>query len=127
VVSDIIEACRRILTFADTGAPPEAFLRVRGAEPGATDEIATENYLCAHVPNVPGVLGRVASCLGRHGVSIKRMNQDTPGYGEPIEMVILTEATSERRLRAALAEIHTFPDLLGPTQRLRMLEPEPLE
>jgi homoserine dehydrogenase len=127
VVSDIIEAARRIITFADGGPPPEAFSNIAAAEVASDDEVEHENYLCAHVPNVPGVLGRVASCLGRHGVSIKRMNQDTPGHGEPIDMVILTEPTSEARLRGALAEIDTFDDVLGETHRIRMLEPEPLD
>ena len=127
VVSDIIEACRRIITFADSGAPPEAFLRIHAAPAGQLEQVESENYICAHVPNVPGVLGRVASCLGRHGVSIKRMNQDTPGYAEPIEMVILTEATAEAKLQAALAEIDTFDDCVGTTHRLRILEPEQLD
>lgn len=127
VVSDIIEAARRIITFADGGPPPEAFSNIKTIDPASDDALEQENYLCAHVPNVPGVLGRVASCLGRHGVSIKRMNQDTPGRGEPIEMVILTEHTTEAKLRGALAEIDTFDDVLGSTHRIRMIEPEPLD
>jgi homoserine dehydrogenase len=126
VVSDIIEAARRIITFADSGPPPEAFSNISPAHAAPLDAVEYENYLCAQVPNVPGVLGRVAGCLGRHGVSIKRMNQDTPGFGEPIDMVILTERTTEARLRAAIAEIDTFDDVIGSTRRIRMLEPEPL-
>jgi homoserine dehydrogenase len=127
VVSDIIEACRRIITFADSGAPPEAFSSVRSSALADTKELSYENYLCVHVPNVPGVLGRVASCLGRHGVSISHMNQDTPGQNEPIEMVILTEATPDWRVREALAEIDGSDDALSATHRLRMIEPEPLD
>jgi hypothetical protein len=68
------------------------------------------------------VLGKVASCLGRHGVSIKRMNQDTPGAGEPIDMVIMTERTAEAKVRAAVAEVDTFDLALMPTHRFRILD-----
>jgi homoserine dehydrogenase len=73
------------------------------------------------------VLGKVASCLGRHGVSIKRMNQDTPGPGEPIDMVILTERTRDVQVRAAIAEVNTFDVTLLPCHRFRILESEALE
>ncbi|WP_106391477.1 homoserine dehydrogenase [Enhygromyxa salina] len=124
VVSDIIEVCRDIVGFSEGGPPPGAFREVRALEPAPLDELECENYLCVHVPNVPGVLGKVASCLGRHGVSIKRMNQDTPGAGEPIDMVILTERTAEAKVRAALAELDTFDLSLMPSHRFRILESE---
>ena len=127
VVSDVVEVCRSLLAFADAGPPPQAFRRIEDAAAAPIGDLRCENYLCAHVPNVPGILGRVASCLGRHGVSIKRMNQDTPGPGEPIDMVILTEAVEDRKVVAALAELDTFDDVLAPTHRVRILDPDPLE
>ena len=123
VVSDIIEICRDIVYFSE-GEAPAAYRRIQTVEPLPLDDLACENYLCVHVPNVPGVLGKVASCLGRHGVSIKRMNQDTPGPGEPIDMVILTERTREAQVVAAIAEVDTFDLALMPTHRFRILEPE---
>jgi homoserine dehydrogenase len=124
VVSDIIEVCRDIVGFSEGGPPPGAFRVIRPLEPAPLDELECENYLCVHVPNVPGVLGRVASCLGRHGVSIKRMNQDTPGEGEPIDMVIMTERTAEAKVRAALVEVDAFESSLMPTHRFRILDPD---
>jgi homoserine dehydrogenase len=124
VVSDIIEVGRGLQSESGGGPPPQAFSSIHDAVPRPLDDERTENYLCAHVPNVPGVLGRVASCLGRHGVSIKRMNQDTPGPAEPIDMVILTEAVEDHRIRSALAELDGYPDALSPTHRLRILPPE---
>jgi homoserine dehydrogenase len=128
VVSDIIEVCRSVLASAGGGGPRRwPFAKVPVVEPRPLDEERFENYLCAHVPNVPGVLGRVAGCLGRHGVSIKRMNQDTPGPSEPIDMVILTEPVEESKLQAALQEVDRFEDVLAPTHRFRMLAPDPVE
>jgi homoserine dehydrogenase len=125
VVSDIIEVCRDIVTFSESGPPAEAFSEIVTSEAHPLADLECENYLCVYVPNVPGVLGRVSSCLGGHGVSIQRMNQDTPGPGEPIEMVILTEKVAESKMQAAMAEIDTFEDLLRPTHRIRIHPREP--
>jgi homoserine dehydrogenase len=127
VVSDIIEVCRGLQSFATGRPPPQAFARVEEAHPRPLDQERSENYLCVHVPNVPGVLGRVATCLGTHGVSIQRMNQDTPAPNEPIDMVILTEAVEEHKLLAALAALDQFDDVLGPTLRLRILAADPVD
>lgn len=127
VVSDIIEVCRGLQSFAVGRPPPQAFARVEEARPKPLDMERNESYLCVHVPNVPGVLGRVATCLGEHGVSIQRMNQDTPAPGEPIDMVILTEAVEEHRLRAALVALDQLEGVLAPTHRLRILAADPVD
>ncbi len=125
VVSDIIEVCRDIVALSEGDVAPGGFREVQAREPLALDALECENYLCVHVPNVPGVLGEVASCLGRHGVSIKHMNQDTPGEGEAIDMVIITERTAEHKVQAALAELDRSRASLEPTHRFRIFAPTP--
>jgi len=127
VVSDIIELCRGMSTSDTVRTPPEAFATVDDVEPLSAEHDEHENYLCVHVNNVPGVLGRVASCLGRHGVSIKRVKQDAQGAGAPVEMVIVTEMTQDARVDRAVAEVDTFDDVLAPTHRFRIREAEPLD
>ena len=115
VVSDLIEICREIIGFS--GRPPVGSVPlVDTVEPGVLDDVEGENYLRIRVLNVPGMLGRVASCLGRHGVSIKRMHQDAPGPGAPTDMVILTESVQEERMVAALAELQAFDDVQSPVR-----------
>ena len=116
VVSDLIELARDLVA----GVAPPVAAPVRELPSAAMDLLEHENYLCVQVPNLPGVLGRVAACLGRHGVSISRMIQDRPGRG-PVPMVILTEAVSERAMQAALAELAGSPDVAAPPTRIRML------
>ena len=116
VVSDLIELARDLVA----GVAPPVAPAVRALAPAPMDPLEHENYLCVHVPNVPGVLGRVATCLGRNGVSISRMVQDRPGRG-PVPMVILTESVSERAMQAALAELAASPDVATPPTRIRML------
>ena len=119
VVSDILELARDLV--AGVAPPVAAAVREQGASAvNPFDALEHENYLCVQVPNLPGVLGRVATCLGRHGVSISRMVQDRPGRG-PVPMIILTEAVSERAMQAALVELATSPDLAAPATRIRLL------
>ncbi|MEM6290170.1 MAG: homoserine dehydrogenase [Myxococcota bacterium] len=120
VVSDIIELCRHIFAFDAGRPPPEAFSTVVETAPRSVDDEAHENYLCVHVKNVPGVLGRVASCMGRHGVSVKQVKQTLRGPGRPVDMVLITERVRDAQLRAAVAEIDAFDDTDGPTHRFRL-------
>ena len=116
VVSDLLEVARDLLAGVAPAAPPA----VRDLAPAPTDALEHEHYLCVHVPNLPGVLGRVATCLGRHGVSIARMIQERAGAG-PVPMIILTEAVAERAMQAALAELATSPDLAAAPTHIRLL------
>ncbi|MEE9386199.1 MAG: homoserine dehydrogenase [Nannocystaceae bacterium] len=121
VVSDIIEICGDILGFVSEYTLPEAFHEVEVAVPSTLDTLARKNYLCFHVPNVPGVLGRIAASLGQHGVGIDRMHQDTPGQREQAAMVIITDRVADANLRAALSEIDSFDVETAPTHRIPIL------
>ena len=127
VVSDLVEVCRSVVAFADRGPPPEALGTIADVVPISNGDERHENYLRVRVPNVPGVLAAVAGCLGRHGVSIKRLYQDPRGPELPVDMVLVTEAIEDVRLRGALAEIDALETTLVPTMRLRLLPPEPLD
>ncbi|MDR1570590.1 MAG: homoserine dehydrogenase [Oscillospiraceae bacterium] len=52
----------------------------------------------------PGVLGAIASILGRHGVSIASMRQNTMGL-DHAPLMFVTHAARERDVRASLTEI----------------------
>ncbi len=120
VVADIIEVGRDILGFSQGGPPPEAFRTTRTVVPEPLDDIESNNYVCFHVNNVPGVLGRVASTLGRHGVGIERMHQDTPRVGDPMNMVIFTEKVREAQMVSAIQEVDGSGEVLAPSVRLRV-------
>ncbi len=127
VVSDIIELCRHMFAFDAGRPPPEAFSTIVETTPRPNADEAHENYLCVHVTNVPGILGRVASCLGRHGVSVKRLEQNLRGAREDVDMVVVTERVPESLVQGAVAEIDGFEDVRGPTHRFRIREPDSIE
>ena len=86
------------------------------------DSLAYRNYLCVHAPHRAGVLGRVASALGRHGVSIAQMRQEHPGAASDARMVIITERVREADMVSALAEIDSSEDAVLPSVRIRFME-----
>ncbi len=127
VVADLVEVCRAIIGLGDRGTGVDELAAIVDVTPASLDDERHENYVRVTVPNVPGVLGQVANCLGAHGVSIKRVNQDPRGPGLPVEMVVVTESVTDAELRAALAEIDGLPTTLAPVLRLRLLEADPLD
>ena len=127
VVSDLVEVCRAVVAFADRGPPPQTTTSIADVVPIPTDDERHENYVRVRVPNLPGVLARVAGCLGDHGVSIKRVNQDPIAPQLPVDMVIVTEQVEDVQLRAALAAIDALDTTLSPAMRLRILPPDPID
>lgn len=124
VVSDIIEVCRDLATSddADFSGEHASSRGVRPVELAPIGDICCANYLCFFVDNRTGVLGDVASCLGRHGVSIQSMTQDTPDDGLHMNMRIITDPVKESWVLAALAELDASPEPVGPVTRIRILD-----
>ncbi|HFE46920.1 MAG TPA: ACT domain-containing protein, partial [Nannocystis exedens] len=85
------------------------------------DDLKHENYLRINAPNRPGVLGRITTCLGTHGVSIKYMHQDSAQGRDHVPLCMLTEPAREAAIVAAIAELRAFPDLPHAPHRLRIL------
>lgn len=122
VLSDIIEVARLLLARQPGDSlPAGARVQASASEPAPLDDLVHENYICVDAPNRPGVLGRVATCLGAHGVSIKYMHQDEPQGSDLVPLIMLTEPAREADMVAALADLRAFADLPDPPRRLRIL------
>jgi len=78
-------------------------------------------YLRFTTQDHPGVLGKICTVLGNHGVSIASCLQKEEHEGEPAHIVMLTHRTVESSVSAALAEINAMDVILEPTQRIRVL------
>lgn len=126
VLSDIIEVARLLLARQPGDSlPAGARVQARASAPAPLGDLEHENYICVDAPNRSGVLGRVATCLGAHGVSIKYMHQDEPQGSDLVPLIMLTEPAREADMVAALADLRAFSDLPNPPRRLRILaEPE---
>lgn len=103
VVADVVDVARSRLE-GDRGLQTRGILaNDRKLEP--LSEIVNRFYLRFDVGDSPGVLGSIATALGRHGVSIEEMFQDDAGAGQPVSVLIVTHATKLGALESALGEI----------------------
>jgi homoserine dehydrogenase len=77
-------------------------------------------YLRFSVPDRGGVLGKLASALGNHEVSIEQMVQEGHGTAEPVAVVMLTHPAHEGNVRSALEEISALDLVTAPPRALRI-------
>lgn len=118
VVADIVDIARR-------GEGPAVPPFVYGAKRPLRDlgELKGRYYLRLTTADEPGVLGKVGTILGAHGVSIASCIQK--GLQEPgkaVHVVMMTHETVESSLRAALGEVDALDVTAEPTQTLRVLD-----
>jgi homoserine dehydrogenase len=120
VVADIIDVARRIVAgSAGIGPYLWASEPLTLADEGDGVEAA---YLRLTVKDRPGVLGRLTTILGEHGVSISSLVQRGK-HGDPVDVVILTHPTDRRSLRSALDQTADEDWLLEKPRCMAIWEP----
>jgi homoserine dehydrogenase len=120
VVSDIVDVGRNIFSQAAGRVPVSAFTSERRARVRDIAEHRGRYYLRFAVVDQSGVLGKLATALGAHDVSIEQMVQEGHRSGEPVSVVLLTHPAREGNLRAALADIDQQKLVVEPTRALRI-------
>lgn len=98
VLGDLIDAAvnRSKGSHASIGTLGEARIR-------PIDELETAFYLNLDVVDRPGVLAAVAGVFGRHGVSIRSMEQE--GLGDEARLVFITHVAREAAVQATLHDL----------------------
>lgn len=127
VVSDCIDIGRNILARA-SGAGRTALAPQRAAKPLLPPgDVRSKYYLRFRVVDTPGVLGRLMTILGSHGVSIAQVVQDSESArsdetrADSVWVIVLTHQAREGDLRTALAEIDALPVVRQPARVIRMV------
>jgi homoserine dehydrogenase len=122
VVADVLDVARARRHGTSGLATKSIQLAARELLPLA--EIETRYYLRFQVYDRPGVLGRIASSLGKAGVSIEQMVQEGRGdvSGMPVQIVILTHTARERNVDEALAAVAAQDFVAKPTAVVRVEE-----
>lgn len=118
VVSDIVDVGRNLHSASGGRVPQRAFRGDRVTVQRVQD-LADHHcrfYLRFSVPDRSGVLGKLASALGKHNVSIEQMVQEGYETSEPVAVVMLTHVAREGNVRAALQEI-TAMDIVSEAPR----------
>lgn len=70
------------------------------------NELITRFYVRFLTRDVPGVIGHLGTCFGKHNVSLESVFQ-TGFHGELAEIVVVTHDVKEGNFRQALAEIES--------------------
>jgi homoserine dehydrogenase len=124
VVSDIVDVGRNLHSASHGRVPQRAFRGDRMTVPSVQDirDHRCRFYLRFAVPDRSGVLGKLASVLGKFDVSIEQMVQDGHASAEPVFVVVLTHPAREGDVQNALKEIAALDVVTATPQALRIEE-----
>ena len=98
VLGDLVDAAVNL-----TSGGPGRIGRLVRARIRSIDDLRSAYYICVEVADQPGVLASVAAVFGRHGVSIRSMEQH--GLGDDARLVFITHESRERDVQATLREL----------------------
>ncbi len=124
VMADILEIARHRIAGARGGAHalgyPAAHLKRARVKP--MDDVICEYYLRFNARDKPGVLGAIASVLGRNELSIVSVIQKGRGVETTVPVIMRTHEARERNLKRALAAIGRLKMVEGPPVFIRIEE-----
>ncbi len=107
VMADVIEIARHRMAGARGGAHalgyPVTWIKRARVKP--MDDVVCEYYLRFMAQDKPGVLGGIASVLGRNGISIASVIQQGRGVETTVPVIMRTHEARERNLKRALKSI----------------------
>ena len=117
VVGDLVEVARNRLQ----GARGVGCTCLYERSVRSMDEVDTQYYLALDVADRPGVLAKVATVFGEHGVSIRSVLQR--GKGDEAQLVLVTHLAREGAMRATLAGLRQL-DVVNDLQSVMRVEGE---
>jgi homoserine dehydrogenase len=107
VMADILQIARDRRAGGDARPHslgyPVSFIKRARVKP--MDDVVCEYYLRFMAEDKPGVLGKIASVLGRYGISMASVIQHERSAGKTVPVVMRSHETHERNLTRALREI----------------------
>ena len=129
VIADLVDIARLHSADPDHRVPHLAFQPGAQADTRILDigEVITAFYLRLQVADQTGVLSQITTILADLDISIDAVLQrpgstDQAEGGKPIDLVIMTHDTVERRMREALALMQALPTVLAPIVNIRKEE-----
>jgi homoserine dehydrogenase len=114
VLGDLIDAAANLRkgAHASLGSLAKAGIR-------AIDDARSEYYLNLEVADEPGVLAAVAGVFGRHGVSIRAMEQE--GLGAGARLVFITHEATERDVQSTMRDLRELEAVTAIVSMLRVI------
>ncbi len=125
VVADILAIARMRVGGANSACDHPLgypFAKIKAAKVKPMDRVVCEYYLRFMAEDKPGVLGRIASVLGRHKISMASVMQQERAPQVTVPVVMRTHECQERDLKLALAEIRRRKIVKGEPVFIRIEE-----
>jgi homoserine dehydrogenase len=120
VVADIVDVGRNLISESAGRVPHRTLSADKTARVRSIEDVRGRYYLRFSVRDQSGVLGKIATMLGTHDVSIEQMVQDGHVRDAQVSVVLLTHPAREADVRAALKDIDALPFVFDPTCALRI-------
>jgi homoserine dehydrogenase len=123
VIADLVDVTRLMTADSENRVPHLAF------QPDAMQnlpilpisEITSSYYLRLCVADQAGVLAEITKILASHSVSIDALIQKEAAEGETqTDLVMLTHATKEKNMLAAIQEMQSLRTVIGDVVKLRL-------
>ncbi len=83
-------------------------------------EVVTRLYVRLFVKDTSGVIGKLGTCFGKHGVSLESIVQIDIQAGQ-VELVVVTHEVPEGSFQKALSEIRQFEEVIDIPSLLHVL------
>lgn len=123
VVADIVDVVRTLTSDPENRVPHLAFQprSISDIPILPIDAIQTAYYLRLSAEDKPGVLADVTRILANQNISIEAILQKEPHAGESyLPIIMLTQKTQEREMKAAVAQIEALPSINKPVKLIRL-------
>jgi len=123
VMGDVISITRDLQTCQQLRTPALGYSsgKMKELPVRSMDEISCQYYLRFDVRDEPGVLGIIASILGKNNIGISSMLQPERKVGSSVPVVLMTAIAKEIDVRKALAEIDASSVTQEATHLIRIL------
>ena len=115
VLGDVIAAANNLTQETNNGLG-----NLRNAPIQSTQDLENAFYINLEVTDEPGVLASVASVFGKHGVSIRSMEQE--GLGGEARIVFITHSSLERNVHSTLDELRALDCVIQIGTKIRVVE-----